>query len=693
MCVWFIDSSQTKKVLTTLLPEQKNRIGLSKCGQWKNTRGPSGNMLTVNDFQPHCSSPKCKDKPPSPEVDHTAPQNSLYDSEMEITVVDSVANIVTVQTKSKENRKDDQRRTSENSESCSESSRQSIVPNYDEATVESSCKKDMRTSCQKHHQGRAHTFTSSNEEESLLQQVGALHEEEESVTACRKTHVTSRYTKSNRRLISQKQITGYTDARQTYIISPNESSFISTTDDLDDYFSDQEVQNQRRSKKTLNDINVSKDKSIESEAEMLKPQNNSTNSRKTYEIPHMSRPQSRKTKASYFSMDQNVKESAELIDVHTDVKEISVNVEKQQSKQSARSLSQTEECNSLRKRGTYVIHTGQMSACSDLLNHTSDIHTNITSGKTTNAMNFESTHDAQCTSEMAEGRLSEQEVFRIHENRRAVCDEYLLNSSCHSPRGHTKTKKPKTVVVKEQKKNFSTRENASGKRRHKCRSIQIGDILPKEIPVPGEDIKKNSTSTNVLQEVKDGLNTSALEEAFMDEPVIETGDTNNTHVRHSEHNDDLNTINDFGRNLKAVGPKCHNVQNNSSKCRETRVVLSNGKSQLKGKENILVYSSNEKSFIANRENGIAFVANRTFVPHQASDNQSTPRKAEQLRQKHSGLFSEDRETIDFGSTESFTYDNPDSPVTNQEESQEISSRAVDLYEESGWNVSHQSPGN
>ncbi|XP_026765915.3 uncharacterized protein sgo2 [Pangasianodon hypophthalmus] len=698
------DSSQTERDLTALFPEQKNRTSLSNCGQQKNVQGPSGNVSMVNDGQPQRSSPKSKDKPPSPEVDHTAPQNTLYDSEMEITVVDNVAEIVTVQTKPKKNSKDDQRRTRENSESSSARSRESNVLNYDEAAVESSCLKDttvnasMRTSCETQLRTSTHTFASSNEEESLPQRMEPPSEEEESVTARRKTHVTSRYTKNNRRLNSQKHIAGYTDTRQTYVISPHESSFISPSDDLDDYFSDQEVQNQRRGKEILNDFNVSRDKGTESEAEMLKPQNNSANSRKTYVIPHKSRPQSRTTKVSSFSMDQSVKENAELTDVHNDVREISVRSEKRQSKQSTRPLSQTDECNTLRNRGTYVIHTGQMSACSDLLNHTLDTHANVTSGETANAVTLESTHDAQCTSGMIEGQQSEQEVSQIPENRsflkhsRAAGDESLLENS---PIGRTIAQKLKTVVMKERKKNIATREHASGKRRkHKSSSTQIGDILPKEIPVPGDNIKKNSTSTNVLQDVTEGLNYSALEEAFMDEHVIETEDTSSTHVRHFDHNDDLDTVNDIGVNMKDVSPKHRNIQHHKSKCRETYSVLSNFTSQLEGKENVLVFSSNEESLTANKESEISFVTDRTCVPHHDSDSQSTPRKAEQLRQKHSGLFSEDRppwESLDFGSTGSFTYDNLDSPVTNQKASQEISSRTMDIYEEPGWNVSHQSP--
>lgn len=663
-------------------------------------------MSTVKHCQRRSSSPKSKDKPPSPEVDHTAPQNTLYDSEMEITVVDSVGEIVTVQTKPKKNCKDSQRRTGENSESCSARSRESIVLNYDEAAAKSSCLKgttittSMQTSCETQLQTSTHTFTSNNEEESLPQQVEPLHEEQESVTARRKTHVTSRYTKNNRRLKSQKHFAGYTDTRQTYVISSHESSFISACDDLDDYFSDQVVQNQRRSKAIFYDFNESKDKGTENEAEMLKPQTNSTNSRKTYVIPEKSRPQSRKIKDSSFGMAQSVNGSTELIDVHNDVTEVSVYTGKRQNKQSTQSLSQKDGCNTLRNRGTYVIHTGQVSDCSDLLNHALDIHMNVTSAETTNVMTLESTHDAQCTSGMNEGQQSEHipENGSFFKHSRAVCDEKLLeNSSDHSLVGHTKAKKPQTMVMKERKKNFATTENASGKRRrHKYSSTQIGDILPKEIPVPGDNVKKNSTSTNVLQELTERLNSSACEEAFKGEPVIETGDTNSTHVRHFDHNDDLDTLNDIGINLKDVSPKHHNVQNHKSKCRETYVVLPNCNLQLKGKENVLVISSNEEGLITNRESEISFVTDRTFVPHHDSDSQSTTRKAEQLRQKHSGLFSEDRppwESLDFGSTESFIYDNPDSPVTNQKESQELSSRTMDIYEEPGWNMLHQSPGN
>lgn len=676
MCVWFIDYFQTGKDLPASLPEQKNRPSLLECGRQKNVQRPIGNMLMVNDCQPYSSLPKCKDKPPIPKVDHTAPQNTLYDSEMEITVNDCVTDIVTVQTKPKKNCKDDRQSTTEDG-------RQSGV-----AAVESNGQKDttantyMQTSCRTHLQTSTQTLTSSNEEESLPQQVELLHEEDESVTARRKTHITSRNTKGNRRLNSQKHNTGRIDTRQTYVIPPHESSFISTTDDLDDYFCDQAVQSQRKSKETLFDLNISKDRSTESEAEMLKAQNNSTTSRKTYEKPH-----SRKAKASSFSTDQKLMGGSEIIDVHADGKEISV---KRQSKQSTRSSSLTEQCNTLGNRETYVIHPGQMSAGSDSLNHTLDIHANVTSEETTNAVTLVSTHDVQCTSGMIQGQQAEQEVSHMHENRGAVCDEYCLeNSSNHSPIRHTKAKKPKTMVIKERKKKFAPEENAPGKRRSKFNSTQISDILPKEFSVPEDNNKKNSTSSNVLQEVTEGLHSSALKKAFMDEPVIETGDPNSTHVRQSEHHNDLlEKYNDIVRNVKDP-----NIQNHKSKCRETYVVLSRGNSQLEGKENFQVFNSNDGGFIANKESGIASVANRTFVSRKETNSQLIPRKAEQ---NHSELFSEDRppwECLDFGFTESFTYDNPDCPVTTQKDSQNISLHIMDIYEEPGCNVSHQSPGN
>ncbi|KAK2850043.1 hypothetical protein Q7C36_008826 [Tachysurus vachellii] len=686
------DSSQTEKAVTAPLPETKKRTSVYKCGQKRNVQDTGGNVPMANDGQPHRSSPKSKDKSPSPDVHHIAPQNPLYDSEMEITVVDNVAEIITVQTKPKKNFKHDQRGTRESGESSSARVTESIVLNSEEAAVDLSHLKDptanasTRMSCETQLPTSTYTFTGSNEEESLPQRE-PVHEEEESVTARRKTHITSRYTKSNKRLNSQKLIAGYTNTRQTYVISPHESSFISTSNDLDDYFSEQ---NHRMSKNNLSDSKVSEDKGTESEAEVLKPLNNSANSRKTYIVPYKPRLQNRKTKVSSFSTDQSVKEIAEFTDAHTDVLENQIHSEKPQSKQSAQSFSQTEECITPRNRGTFVIHTAQMSAFCDL-NHPLDSHMNVTSGETTNAKTLESTRDAQCTSGVTERQQAEQEVSHKEENgsflhSQTICDENILeNSSDHSQMAHSKAKKPKKTVMKESK-NVATRENALGKRkRPKYSSTQIADILPKEIPVPGDNTKRNSTTSKVLQEVTDGFNSSALEEAFMDEPVIETGDTNGTHVRHFDHNDDIDI------SLKDVSPKQHNIQNHKSKCRETYVVLSDCYSQLKGKENVLVFSSNEENVPANRESENCFVTDRRFVLCHKNDSQSTPKKAEQFRQEHSGLFFEDRppwESLDFASTGSII---SDSPVKIQKDSQELSSRSMDIYEEPGWNMTQQSP--
>ncbi|GAA6108172.1 uncharacterized protein sgo2 [Tachysurus ichikawai] len=676
------DSSQTEKAVTAPLPETKKRTSVYKCGQKRNVQDPGGNVPMANDGQPNRSSPKSKDKSPSPDVHHTASQNHLYGSEMEITVVDNVAEIITVQTKPKKNFKHDlkqERGTRESGESSSARVRESIVLNSEEAAVESSHLKDptanasKRMSYETQLQTSTHIFTGSNEEESLPQWVEPVHEEEESVTARRKTHITSRYTKSNKRLNSQKPIAGYTNTRQTYVISPHESSFISTSDDLDDYFSEQ---NHRMSKNNLSDSKVSEDKGTESEAEVLKPQNSSANSRKTYIVPYKQRLQNRKTKVSSFSADQSVKERAEFTDARTDVQKNQIHLEKPQSKQSAQSFSQTEECITPRNRGTFVIHTAQM---------------NVTSGETTNAKTLESTRDAQYTSGVTKRQQAEQDVSHKEENgsvlhSQTICDENILEiSSDHSQMVHSKAKKPKTTVMKESK-NVATRENASGKkRRPKYSSIQIADILPKEIPVPGDNTKRNSTTSKVLQEVTDGFNSSALEEAFMNEPVIETGDTNGTHVRHFDHNDDI------AISLKDVSPKHHNIQNHKSKCRETYVVLSDCYSQLKGKENVLVFSSNEENVPANTESENCFVTDRRFVLCHKNDSQSTPKKAELLRREHSGLFFEDRppwESLDFASTGSII---SDSPVKIQKDSQEISSRSMDIYEEPGWNMTQQSP--
>ncbi|KAK3569266.1 hypothetical protein QTP86_026578 [Hemibagrus guttatus] len=97
------DSSQTEKDVTAPLPEPKHRPSLSKCGQNRNVQDPGGNVSIADDCQLQSSSPKTKDKPPSPEVHHTEPQNPLYDSQMKFTVVDSVAEIIAVRTKPKKN--------------------------------------------------------------------------------------------------------------------------------------------------------------------------------------------------------------------------------------------------------------------------------------------------------------------------------------------------------------------------------------------------------------------------------------------------------------------------------------------------------------------------------------------------------------------------------------------------------------
>ncbi|TSM68912.1 Shugoshin 2 [Bagarius yarrelli] len=693
------DSCQTEKDATALLPEPNNKSSLSTCGEERNVQCPGGNVTVVNSSQPRSSLPKPEDKPRSPEVDHAAPQNPLYDSTMEITLVDNNAEIITVQTNPKKTCEDDQKRMKEN-ESFSASGRESIVLNHHKAAVEPSNLKyttvntSMQTSCETQLKTCTNPSDSSRKEECIPQWVEPVHEGEESVAARRKTHVTSRNGKSIRRVNSQKLSAGYTDSRQTYVISPHVSSFVSAGDDLDDYFSEQKVGNQTRNKENLHNLNVSKVKSTEKNAEMLKTQSNSTNSRKTYVILHKSKPQSRKTKVSSLTMDLSVQESAEYTDVHGDMQEKQVHAETAQSKQSTQSLPKRDECFMVKNRGTYVIHTAQMSACSENSNQSLDIHANVISAETPSAITMETSPDVQRTSRMTEGQQLEQEVSLIQDTRdflkcsQTISDDvFLENSSDRSSAVHTKEKEPKKTVMKERKKNIAVRDNASGKKRRlKYSANQNLDILPKEIPLPDGNLKK--ISSNVLERESGKFNSSALEEAFMDEPVVETGDTDKSCVGQSNDKDDSDT-DDIGVNMKKVNSKRHNIQYHKSKCRETFVVASDCNSHINGKENN--FGSTEKSLPTDfhKESEISFEKDAEFVPCPERNGQSTPRKAEQLR--HSELFSEDRppwESLDFGSTESLV---SDSLVTIQKDSQNISSKTIDIYEEPGWDMPQQPP--
>ncbi|KAL6484744.1 hypothetical protein MHYP_G00067890 [Metynnis hypsauchen] len=704
------DASQSEKDVNELLPELRNTTRPSKCVAQEPLLTTAVNVSEPNDDLLRHSIVKSSDKLSSPDRNRAIPQNTLYDSEMEMTVVDNVAEIVTVQTKPKQRCDDDQGRCGKGSESCLLNNRESTMSSNGETPVESTPLNNMSmippveasTESQDQTHISAGSHTVSNEEESLQEQAETLYEATELVTARRKTHVTSRNAKSNKRTYnSQKHTGGSLDTRKTYIVSSYSSNCVSGNNDLNDYFSDLAGSHNEKGRKQSSCDNIfSNGKRTEGEdvaCAVKEPQKDGATHRKTCIMTCKSRPQkSRKT--------SHVMESAHVVDSDSNVMEISVQAEKHQTRMSAQPFSQARQPSTLKNRGTYVIHARKTSVHSDILNDAIDIQEDASCGELANTMALEDNNSQFAPSVLIESPHKEQEVSSVLADRslsqlvKASNDKHFVEKSSElSSVEQPKPKNPRTEVnTKVRKKNSAAREkrNALGKKkRQNCSSTQKVDILTTELsdPVASYNEQENGTSGTKLQQSVTSQY-SALGECFRDAPKRKTGNANSIHSVNFDSCDDMGTVDDLAIGLNDMSSRPQKDAGLKSKCRETYVVSSNC-NLLKGKENSMVSNrSSEDSLLTNGESDTCPVADeRTFIPPRSSNNQSTPRKTEHLRQKQSELLSQERppwESLEFGSADIFTCD---SPGTNHSPSPEISSRTVDIYEEPGWSMIPQSP--
>ncbi|XP_059356052.1 uncharacterized protein sgo2 [Carassius carassius] len=287
---------------------------------------------------------------PSQERDSPAQQNTIYDSEMEITVSDSAAEIVTVETNARKiSRVVEQHQ--EKKDLCLSDKGSEFITVKEDVPVEFNRLK--------------YTSAVPKEMNAITQQCSPTVQSEvengqqmDSITARRKTHVTSRSSKSRRRTCKLKETNP--DPRKTYLISqypPN--------DIFNDCFSDPELQNFERSKAIPSHGNIS-NKAAKSKA---KESHATRETRRTITDQVELRPQkSRKTKVLSLMMDhslsdmhENVQSASDLcpetacMDVHVD----ETAVQKHKNKTPAHPLPQSEKCKTQKNRGTFVIQASQ----------------------------------------------------------------------------------------------------------------------------------------------------------------------------------------------------------------------------------------------------------------------------------------------------------------------------------------------
>ncbi|XP_077072888.1 uncharacterized protein sgo2 isoform X2 [Siphateles boraxobius] len=270
-----------------------------------------------------------------------AHQNTLYDSDMEVTVNDIAAEIVTVDT----NAKRTSRVTEEHQEKkdlCLPGEGNERVSAEEDLPIEFS-RSDYTSAVPKE-------LTTVTQQCSPTVQNEVVNEHEtESITARRKTHVTSRRTKSSRRTCKRKEPNP--DPRNTYLIAQDPSNNI-----FNDFFSDLELQKSEKRK------TISLDGNISSKAAKNKPKEShfTQEPRRPFIVLDEIRPQKRRrTKVSSLMMDhsalyvhENVESAgtvwSETAGTDEHASESAVQVKKHKNKTLAQ-----------KNRGTFVIQPSQ----------------------------------------------------------------------------------------------------------------------------------------------------------------------------------------------------------------------------------------------------------------------------------------------------------------------------------------------
>lgn len=269
------------------------------------------------------------------EKDNLALQNTINDSRMDITISDNASEILTVETNARTSIVTDEHQKKKNM--CFSGQGSEGVSGVEDSPIQFS----------------SDTSAMPKDVTTVTQQCSTTVEngqETESISARRKTHVTSR-TKSRRRTCKQKEPNP--DPRKTYTISKDLSNNI-----FNDCGNDLELQNSEVFSKVV------KNKAKESNA--------THEPRRTFIVHDELRSErSRRTKVSTLTMDhsslfvdKNVESASSVCseDAGTDkhLIEAAVQVKKHTNKTPAHPLSQFEKSNTQEKRGTYVIQTSQV---------------------------------------------------------------------------------------------------------------------------------------------------------------------------------------------------------------------------------------------------------------------------------------------------------------------------------------------
>lgn len=483
------------------------------------------------DCPPHCSN-KANETSPNPEQNNPIQENILYDSEMEMTISDGAAEIVTVEINAKRNSKvmEEHPESRHIRKGCEGTSAD------EDGAVESGT--NYTPAVPREIIATQNFLPAVQNEVEILQEVNeSQFRETESITARRKTRVTSRYTKTSRRTCKQKEPNGY--PRKTYLVPQDPPGL--------DCFNDVELQNSEKSKALPRDGKLSckavKQKLKEAHATMG-PNTQSEMNRRTFVVEDEQKLHTSKgTKIPHLVTYQDVSRIPENVEcaVHTEAQstdmhsgEPTVQVKKHKNKTPAHPHSLSEECNTLKNRGTFVIQASQSFVSSD----TTDI-LNITN-----------------TLEDPKPGDSQEEMTEAHTTRRS--NNTTEGVSCEILMGndrHPECSQNVNVSLVQKAFEFESLLPVKAKKHRKEGADKIKrNVAPKE-----KSKAKKRGNHHTLD--KECLETSELtagpEDDFRSDPNAKNLKTN---LNKADHSDRMNTL-------------CLNP-NQTSKCRKTYVISS-----------------------------------------------------------------------------------------------------------------------
>lgn len=498
---------------------------------------------------PQCSN-KCKETPPSPQQDNPIQQNTLYDCEMEMTITDSAAEIVTVEINAKRNSKAMEGHQ-ETKQLCLSEKGSEGTPAEEEGAVASGTS-NYTPAVPKQITTTEQCLPSvQNEVENWEETNDSRFRETESITARRKTRVTSRCTKSSRRTCKQKEPNA--DPRKTYLVSQD-----SPCDILKDCFNVANLQNSEKSKALSQDGNLSC-KAVRNklkEAHATKgPNSQSELNRRAFVVQDELKPHtSKRTKIPYLVTDQGLlymPENVEYVDtvstkaLSTDMhsSESTVQVKKHKNKTQAHPHSLFEESSTLKNRGTFVIQASQSFVSID----SADITSTVKDHRPGDSQEVTSETQTTCRSNNITEDVSSK--ILMGNNHRPECSQDANINLVQKPSEFEsllpvkakKHRKQRTDKVMKRSASAKEKSKATAKKQRNNHTLEMDANLQTESQDADHYKGDAHKSLSKTSELTAEPHCSALEEDFRSELNAKNPKTNTDKADRSDHMD-MNTL-------------------------------------------------------------------------------------------------------------------------------------------------------